>query len=215
MTTRQLEALIRLTQARAKVDCKHKATGEHATQVVELMTHSLRDVCETPEGALEFSRAATGGGISKSKVKKIFLKQLERIAERKQDAIFNEIELDEIAKRIPQLHGCDMSLHDMLDGLNEQGMLLKSGNRKWKLAGSRYGDQTASQRREALSQQLSQSKRSAAPGPGQPGYREWQKKRAAQPLSQRPSQNYTAAPGRSQDQSLDLASETGSGWDTW
>ena len=45
VTTRQLEALIRLTQARAKVELAEEATGEHARQVVDLMNFSMRDVC--------------------------------------------------------------------------------------------------------------------------------------------------------------------------
>jgi hypothetical protein len=33
-------------------------------QVVELMKHSLRDVCEAPDGSLEFTRSALCGGMS-------------------------------------------------------------------------------------------------------------------------------------------------------
>ena len=44
ITTRQLESLIRLTQARAKLELREVASKEHAEDVVEMMRQSMVDV---------------------------------------------------------------------------------------------------------------------------------------------------------------------------
>lgn len=101
VTTRQLESLIRLTQARAKVDLRDSATGRDARQVVELMKHSMRDVCLDAEtGKLDFSRGHINGGMSKAAEVKKMYKRVVQESKKKQDALFHEIELDEIARRL-------------------------------------------------------------------------------------------------------------------
>jgi len=145
VTTRQLESLIRLTQARAKVDHADTASKEHAAQVVELMEHSMREVCLDEEtGSLDFARGAMGGGMSKSGELKRFLSALEKAAQNKKDSMFQEFEMDEIAQKI----GIMQNFREMLEKLNTQGMLLRKSGGKWKLPGSSY-DITASQRRQS------------------------------------------------------------------
>ena len=50
VTTRQLEALIRLTQARARVDLVNVATAEHAKDVIEIVRNSMIDVFGMSDG---------------------------------------------------------------------------------------------------------------------------------------------------------------------
>ncbi len=105
VTTRQLESLIRLTQARAKVDLRDSATGRDAREVVQLMKHSIRDVCFDAEtGALDFSRGHINGGMSKAAEVKKMYKSVVQAAKKKQDALFHEIELEEIARRLGGLN---------------------------------------------------------------------------------------------------------------
>jgi DNA helicase MCM8 len=101
VTTRQLESLIRLTQARAKVDLRDVASGADARQVVELMKHSLRDVCLDAEtGLLDFSRGHIQGGMSKKQECDKMYKKMSQLAKQKQDALFHELELDEVARKL-------------------------------------------------------------------------------------------------------------------
>lgn len=101
VTTRQLESLIRLTQARAKVDLRDVASGRDARQVVQLMKHSLRDVCLDAEtGLLDFARGHINGGMSKAAEVKKMYKRVVQESKKKQDALFHEIELAELAQRI-------------------------------------------------------------------------------------------------------------------
>lgn len=75
ITTRQLEALIRLCQARAKATLRDYVIKEDALDVVELMAMSVKDVHCDENGRVDPFRGGAGG-ISKRKMKKAFLREL-------------------------------------------------------------------------------------------------------------------------------------------
>ncbi|VEN36802.1 unnamed protein product, partial [Callosobruchus maculatus] len=64
ITTRQLNSLIRLTQARAKVELREEATRDDAKDVIELMRFSLVDVFTDSSGVLDKTRSQIGTGMS-------------------------------------------------------------------------------------------------------------------------------------------------------
>ncbi len=70
ITTRQLEALIRLSQARAKACLRSHVIREDAEDVIELMIESVRQVHTDEGGIIDKSR---GGVSGKSKQLKTFL----------------------------------------------------------------------------------------------------------------------------------------------
>ena len=65
MTTRQLESLIRLTQARAKLSLRSEATAEDANEVIEIMKLSMVDTFTDDIGGLDISRSCHGSGMDK------------------------------------------------------------------------------------------------------------------------------------------------------
>jgi DNA helicase MCM8 len=78
ITTRQLEALIRLCQARAKAALRDFVLKEDALDVIELMTISVKDVHCDEEGRVDPCRGGAGG-TSNRKMKKAFLNELHRV----------------------------------------------------------------------------------------------------------------------------------------
>lgn len=66
VTTRQLEALIRLTQARARTELATEATIQHAQDVLSIIRLSMADVLSTDHGTLEMTRTVTGSGMSQA-----------------------------------------------------------------------------------------------------------------------------------------------------
>jgi DNA replicative helicase MCM subunit Mcm2 (Cdc46/Mcm family) len=78
ITTRQLEALIRLCQARAKASLREFVLKEDALDVVELMHLSVEDVHRDEEGQVDPFRGGAGGK-SNRKMKKAFENELQRI----------------------------------------------------------------------------------------------------------------------------------------
>ena len=64
ITTRQLESLIRLTEARARLALREEATKEDASDVVQIMKFSMNDTFSDEFGMLNFDRSQHGSGMS-------------------------------------------------------------------------------------------------------------------------------------------------------
>jgi DNA replicative helicase MCM subunit Mcm2 (Cdc46/Mcm family) len=78
ITTRQLEALIRLCQARAKACLRDFVLREDALDVVELMRRSVEQVHSDESGVMDPIRGGAGGK-SNRKTKKAFCNELQRL----------------------------------------------------------------------------------------------------------------------------------------
>ena len=80
ITTRQLESLIRLSEARAKVELRVVITEQDAFDVIEIMRSSLYDVMVDEVGKVDFKRSK---GSSKPKeikqLKKLLMNQCRKI----------------------------------------------------------------------------------------------------------------------------------------
>ncbi len=64
ITTRQLESMIRLAEARAKCELRESVTAADAMDVVDIMKESLFDIFSDEFGHVDFRRSR---GLSKSK----------------------------------------------------------------------------------------------------------------------------------------------------
>ncbi|CAD7093672.1 unnamed protein product [Hermetia illucens] len=128
VTTRQLEALIRLNQARARAELSTTATHRHALDVLEIVRHSLVDVFSTDEGVLQVQRNINGCGMSQASQVKKFLRFLQVRSNTSNKTVFELEELQEIATQA----GVAGGLTNILDSLNVQGFLLKKGQSIYK-----------------------------------------------------------------------------------
>lgn len=119
VTTRQLEALIRLTQARARLELANEATIEHARDVLAILRYTMIDVLSTERDTLEMKRNINGSGMSHSTKVKRFLQLLQGQCK----SIFTVPELKDLAASL----GFEMFFNQILDTLNVQGFLIKRG----------------------------------------------------------------------------------------
>ncbi|XP_043912385.1 DNA helicase MCM8 [Protopterus annectens] len=130
ITTRQLESLIRLTEARARLELREKATKNDAEDVVEIMKHSMLDTYADEFGRLDFQRSQHGSGMSNRSQAKKFIAALNRVAERTYNNLFEYQQLRQIAKelqmQVPDFEG-------FISSLNDQGYLLKKGPKMYQL----------------------------------------------------------------------------------
>ncbi|KAG8466214.1 hypothetical protein KFE25_001970 [Diacronema lutheri] len=156
ITTRQLESLMRMSEARAKLELLEEVSEAHVQDVVDIMKESLYydhmadlgmqlggAAGGAAAGALGFglalgaSRAASGGsvaGLSKSNLAKRFIAALEHAAMQKGDALLTT---DEARRAYLAMPGADASLFDAaLEDLNQKCHVLKKPGGHWKVTSS-------------------------------------------------------------------------------
>ncbi|KAF0289394.1 DNA helicase MCM8 [Amphibalanus amphitrite] len=127
VTTRQLESLIRLTQARARLDLREDATAADAQDVIQLVRFSMgAGGLGGDDAAAEHPVARGRGGKRRGKSGrlKVFLSAVQRNAERLRKTVFTEDELRQVALQAGAGADC---FREFLDMANQAGLLLKRG----------------------------------------------------------------------------------------
>lgn len=127
ITTRQLEALIRLSQARAKACLRDYVLKGDAEDVVELMSRSVDQVHSDENGALDPGRGGAGGGSNRKK-KKAFINEVHRII-----GVGAECTLDDFRRIADKLAIGLGDFHPMIEDFRNNGLLMKQGNGKFKI----------------------------------------------------------------------------------
>ncbi|XP_048127673.1 probable DNA helicase MCM8 isoform X4 [Rhodamnia argentea] len=141
ITARQLESLVRLAEARARVDLREEITVQDALDVVEIMKESLYDKYMDEHGFVDFGRSS---GMSQQKEAKRFLCALNKQSELQQKDCFSISEIyslaDRISLRVPDID-------TFVDNLNSVGYLLKKGPRTYQVLSSSYSKSQLSRAR--------------------------------------------------------------------
>ncbi|XP_075223070.1 DNA helicase MCM8-like [Lycorma delicatula] len=135
ITTRQLESLIRLTQARAKLELREEATALDAIEVVELMRWSMVDTFSDDFGDLDFRRSQHGSGMSTKNKAKQFINVLQKIADSRGQSLFSVSDMKEIANKSKIVIS---DFFAFVCSLNDQGFLLKKGKNLYQLMSVGY-----------------------------------------------------------------------------
>ncbi|NXR66561.1 MCM8 helicase, partial [Rhadina sibilatrix] len=130
ITTRQLESLIRLTEARSRLELREKSTKEDAEDVIEIMKYSMLGTYSDEFGKLDFERSQHGSGMSHRSQAKRFVSALSSLAERTYNNLFDLQQLRNIAR---ELHIRVSDFESFIGSLNDQGYLLKKGSRVYQL----------------------------------------------------------------------------------
>jgi len=99
----------------------------------ETRKYSLYESCEDEFGNVDFQRSQHGTGMSKGSEAKRFVAELQNIVERTFNNLFTTQQLYQLGKDL----GVGVkNFDDFIDSLNNQGFLLKKGNRVYKLSTS-------------------------------------------------------------------------------
>ena len=107
-----------------------------AVCVFSCRKHSLYETAEDEFGNLDFQRSQHGTGMSKGGEAKRFVAELQTLADRTFNNLFTSQQLYQLSKDM-QLRVANFE--DFLDSLNNQGYLLKKGNKVFKLQTSSLG----------------------------------------------------------------------------
>ena len=127
ITTRQLEALIRLSQARAKACLRDFVLKEDALDVVELLKRSVDQVHTDEYGIIDRSRAGARGQ-SNRKLRREFTKELYNIV-----GVGAECTYDDLL-RVSNRVNCPLSnFNTIIDDMRNNGTLIKKANMKYQV----------------------------------------------------------------------------------
>lgn len=97
VTTRNLESLIRLSQARARVELREEVTEGDANDVVELLQESLLDAYTNEFGQIDAGRK---GGMSLAKQVKALVRGLNHEATLRGSSLFSRNEIKEVMGKL-------------------------------------------------------------------------------------------------------------------
>lgn len=132
ITARQLESLVRLAEARARINLREEITLQDALDVVEIMKGSLYDKYVDEHGFVDFGRS---GGMSQQKEAKRFLNVLNKQSELQQKDCFSISEIYSLADKIG-LRVADIDC--FIENLNTVGYLIKKGPKTYQVPSSSY-----------------------------------------------------------------------------
>jgi hypothetical protein len=138
VTTRQLESLVRLAQARAKMEMRELVTSEDAQDVVILMRSTLYDICCDADGNMMSHLNPGAEGVSDNVSMKRLHGELKSRARQQGNLLFPQAEVIRAAKDIGVYNAVmqnNDSFSTFLEYMNDQMLILKRGNRVWKVAG--------------------------------------------------------------------------------
>ncbi|KAH6595120.1 hypothetical protein BASA50_006106 [Batrachochytrium salamandrivorans] len=130
ITTRQLESMIRLSEARARSELREVVTEQDAQDVVQIMKVSLWDTYEDDVGNIDFQRSQHGSGTSKKGEPRRFVVELQRLAKQRCSNRFSYDDLYAAAQVIRLQYD---KFPDMIEILNIQGYILKKGFKDYQL----------------------------------------------------------------------------------
>lgn len=127
ITTRQLEALIRLSQARAKACLREFVLKEDALDVVDLLKRSVEQVHTDEYGILDRTRVGAGG-LSNRKMRKSFVQQIHKII-----GVGAECSLDDLRRVADRVQVSLSEFQNIIEDMRNDGLLMKKSNGRYQV----------------------------------------------------------------------------------
>jgi DNA helicase MCM8 len=127
ITTRQLEALIRLSQARAKACLREFVLREDALDVVELLKKSVDQVHTDEFGIVDKTRAGAAGQ-SNRKLRREFTKEIHRLV-----GVGAECTHDDLLRVADRVQLPLSDFNTMVDDMRMNGSLIKKPNGRYQI----------------------------------------------------------------------------------
>ncbi|XXQ37128.1 Minichromosome maintenance 8 [Plasmodiophora brassicae] len=133
VTTRQLESLIRLGEARARLELREIVTEQDAWDVIEIMKESLFDLYADEFAPVDVASQPGKRGGSRTKQAKEFIKVAGRRVSQGHPDIFDTNAMKDMARQA----GCPAEEFEaFIELLNQNNVILHKGNKRYKFLGS-------------------------------------------------------------------------------
>ncbi|EDQ88139.1 uncharacterized protein MONBRDRAFT_9453 [Monosiga brevicollis MX1] len=130
ITTRQLESMIRLCEARARLEMRELVTPADARDIIEIMRFTMFDTYCDELGRPDIQRSQNGSGMSKKAAAKRFVSHLNDLATTSYNSLFGKDQLRQVVEDLGLNVG---NFEAFIASLNNQGYLLKKGPRSYQL----------------------------------------------------------------------------------
>ena len=127
ITTRQLEALIRLSQARAKACLRDFVLKEDALDVVDLLRRSVEQVHRDEYGVLDRTRVGAGG-MSNRKMRKTFVQHIHNVI-----GVGAECSMDDLRRLADRAHVSLSEFQNMVEDMRNEGLLMKKPDGRYQV----------------------------------------------------------------------------------
>jgi len=132
ITTRQLESLVRLSQARARLELRDLVTRADALEVTALLRDALWDAASDGLGGQDWGRGAGGAGMSLNKKVLALVSLLKKDAARGAKS-WGKDAMQAMASSLTAV-GSGVTSRDLLDRAHEQGFLTYASGIGYRLA---------------------------------------------------------------------------------
>ena len=130
VTTRHLESLIRLSQARARIELREEVTEQDAHDVADLWHESLLDAFTNEVGVIDVGRR---GGVSLSKQVKALVGFLSKEAQIRGSNMFTKSEIQEAIGKLKVDPGKVHDVNSIIDVMRTECYLLLKGPKQYQL----------------------------------------------------------------------------------
>ena len=121
ITARQLEAIVRLSEAHAKMRLSKKVTVEHANKAIDLLLYCLQKIGIDPKtGQMDIDRITTGVTASTRNQYKIVQEIIDRLETEKP-----EVKLDDIIEEAEKSNLKRGEVQKILDKLKQEGIIFE------------------------------------------------------------------------------------------
>lgn len=127
ITTRHLESLIRLAQARARIDLREEVTEDDAQEVVNLLQESLLDVYTNETGFVDTGKK--GGHMTLPKQMKALVQVMNREAQLRDNNIFSKQDIQMLCNRLK----LDKDVDSLIEVMRRECYLLLKGPKLFQL----------------------------------------------------------------------------------
>ncbi|MCC6028757.1 MAG: minichromosome maintenance protein MCM [Candidatus Korarchaeum sp.] len=134
ITPRQLEALIRLSEARARMHLRREVTAEDAEMAINLMEITLKGAAyDIVSGYFDITGWMTGVSFPEVKRREVVFQLIRQLADESEDGLVDRDVVVRMAAERLNLKGKEYVIEDILRKLNEDGFIIFPPGGKIKL----------------------------------------------------------------------------------
>jgi DNA helicase MCM8 len=134
ITTRHLESLIRLSEARAKMEFRTAVLASDAQDVIDLVRYCMYDFLSTGPNTASSMSAEAGKrnkGSGRTALLKRFISELIQISANTGEAVFTEVQLKELHTTLQMTAVYPFT--ELIESLNQHGYIIKRSSGSYKL----------------------------------------------------------------------------------